>query len=67
MDIKKIVVTRTFTYDVEKVVEEWIANHGKEPTEDEIMDLIEQWVEDDMRSPLDRHSLVWMDDEGNEI
>lgn len=67
MDTKRIIVTRTFTYDVEEIKKEWVENHGTEATEDDIIEQIQGWVEEDMRSPLSRHDLVWVDDEGNEI
>lgn len=68
MDTKYIVVMRTFTYDVEKIKTEWAENHdGAEPTDDDIFEMVEEWASEDMRQPLTRHSVVWMDDEGNEI
>lgn len=67
METKYITVTRTFTYDVEKMKKEWVENHGTEATEDDIIEQIQGWVEEDMRSPLSRHDLVWLDDEGNDI
>lgn len=68
METKYIVVMRTFTYNVEEIKKDWAENHdGTEPTDEDILNLVEEWVEEDMRSPLSRHSCVWMDDEGNEI
>lgn len=68
METNYIVVQRSFTYDVEKIKKEWAENHnGTEPTDEEILNLVEEWVEEDMRSPLDRHSVLWTDDVGNEI
>lgn len=67
METKYITVTRTFTYDVEKIKKEWVENHGTEATDDDIMEQIQGWVDEDMRSPLSRHDLVWLDDEGNDI
>ena len=61
-----IVVTRTFTYDVEWAIEDLEFN-GDEVTEDNLYAHIQRHVDEDMSVPLSRHEIVWTDENGDYI
>ena len=63
---ESIVVTRTFTYNVEWAMED-VEHEDIEPTRDAVIKYISSQVETDMTSPLSRHEIVWTDDNGNSI
>ena len=63
---ESIVVTRTFTYNVEWAMED-VEHEDIEPTRDAVIEYISSQVEVDMTSPLSRHEIVWTDDNGNSI
>ena len=63
---ERIVVSRTFTYDVESVTED-LELDGIEPTLDAVNEYISSLVEMDMASPLSRHEIVWTDENGDYI
>ena len=63
---ERIVVSRTFTYDVECVTKD-LELDGIEPTLDAVNEYISSLVEMDMSSPLSRHEVVWTDEDGNSI
>ena len=63
---ESIVVTRTFTYNVEWAMED-VEHEDIEPTRDAVIEYISSQVETDMTSPLSRHEIVWTDDNGNSI
>ena len=70
MENKYIKATRTFTYDVQEIVQS-IRDINNDPelrvSDDEIWGLVSEWSYVDMRSPASRHELIWTDEEGNEI
>lgn len=65
-----IIARRTFTYDV-KEIKECIRDLQGDPdyevSDEEVWDLVYGWVDDDMRSPLSRHDLSYVDENGNEL
>ena len=61
-----IVVTRTFTYDVEWAIED-LESNGDEVTEDNLYAHIQRHVDEDMSVPLSRHEIVWTDENGDYI
>ena len=63
---ERIVVTRTFTYDVESVVEDMESN-GDEVTEDNLYAHVQRYVDEDLTSPLSRHDVIWTDENGDYI
>lgn len=66
----RVTVTRSFTYDVEEIknsIRQINNDPEQEVTDDEVLELIESWVQEDMRSPISRHELVYTDDEGQEL
>ena len=63
---ESIVVTRTFTYNVEWAMED-VEHEDIEPTRDAVIEYISSQVKIDMTSPLSRHEIVWTDDNGNSI
>lgn len=66
---KKIVAMRTFTYDVEEVIDS-IREMNDEPEMDvplsEVWDLVSEWARDDMREAT-QQDMVWADENGNPI
>ena len=67
---EKINVIRSITYDVQTVIKdledlgvekEWATNL------DTIIHYITEWVEEDMRAPLSRHDLTYLDEYGQEL
>jgi hypothetical protein len=63
---ESIVVTRTFTYNVEWAMED-VEHEDIEPTRDAVIEYISSQVEMDMAMPMSRHEIVWTDDNGNSI
>lgn len=70
MKNKFIVARRTFTYNVEEVVNsirDINNDQTLEVSDEEIWDLVSEWVYEDMRSPMSWHDLTWVDEDGNAI
>jgi hypothetical protein len=70
---ERITVVRTFTYDVAQAVAD-IREMSEHPDPndleiglDEVMEYLEDWVFDDMRSPVSRHDLAYFDENGEEL
>ena len=63
---ESIVVTRTFTYNVEWAMED-VEHEDIEPTRDAVIEYISSQVKIDMASPLSRHEVVWTDENGDYI
>ena len=61
-----IVVTRTFTYEVEWAMED-VEHEGIEPTRDAVLEYISNQVKTDMAMPLSRHEVIWTDENGDYI
>ena len=67
---KKLVVTRTFSYNVQEVMNSIRdINNDKDMkvTLDDVWELVSEWAYEDMRTPASRHDMVWKDEKGNEI
>lgn len=65
-----IVAQRTFTYNVEEIIKsirEINNDQSLEISDEEIWDLVSEWVYEDMRSPMSRHDLKWLDEDGNDL
>lgn len=70
MKNKFIVAQRTFTYNVEEIINsirDVNNDQSLEISDEEIWDLVSEWVYEDMRSPMSRHDLTWVDEDGNAI
>lgn len=70
MKNKFIVARRTFTYNVEEIVNsirDVNNDQTLEVSDEEIWDLVSEWVYEDMRSPMSRHDLTWVDEDGNDL
>ena len=52
---ERITAQRTFTYDTEEARKAYFDINGVEPTDDDLLYLIESWAQEDLRSPLSRH------------
>lgn len=68
MDNRKIIVHRTFTYDVGEIIQS-IRDINNDPElnvpDQEVWDLVSEWADEDMRSPASRHDITWTDEDGN--
>ena len=65
---ERINAIRVITYSVPDIVSHIEAMRGEpEVTLEEVMDYIEETIEDDMRSPLSRHEVVYQDENGEEL
>lgn len=67
---KYIIARRTFTYNVEEIINsirDMENNPTLEVSEEDVWDYVESWVYDDMRSPATRHDISWVDENGNEL
>lgn len=68
MDSKFITATRVFTYNVESIISDIQSGDSEmEVSDEEIMDIVDQWIEDDMRSPISRHELIVKDENGEDL
>lgn len=66
---KTVTITRTFTYDVAGIVETFEHIWGTDISQvwQSVEEVINDWVHEDMRSPIHPRELVWTDEEGNEL
>lgn len=65
---KKIVVQRTFTYDVEEIKSEWAKmNDGEEPDDEDVWDMVQERAYEDMASPASRHDMTFTDEYGDPL
>jgi hypothetical protein len=68
--VKRIRVTRSFSYDVSEIVDsikELNNDPSLEVNFDEVMQLVNTWAMEDFTSPISRHDLVFMDENGEEL
>ena len=67
---KTIIATRTFTYDVQQIVQELVDMDSELSHEDvtleQVLDIVLDWVYDDFRSPVEDDPTL-VDEEGNAI
>jgi hypothetical protein len=66
---KYITVTRTFTYDLDKIKQDYSElNRGGDETitDDEVLELVKEWAYEDLSSRPTRHDINWTmsDDQG---
>lgn len=66
-EIKTITVTRSFTYDVKDIADSIREVWQEDPTLDDVLDQIHAFAEEDLRSPMSRHDVVWVDQDGKEL
>lgn len=65
---KAVTITRSYTYDVTEIINTFRDVWGTDnPRWEDIEYVINNWVDDDMRSPIHPRELVWTDEEGNEL
>lgn len=68
--VKRITVMRSFSYDVSEIVDsvkELNNDPSLEVNFDEVMQLVNTWAAEDLTSPISRHDLVFMDENGEEL
>ena len=64
---ERINVIRTISYDVQSVISD-LEEMEVEPIDLEtVMNYITEWVDEVMRSPLSRHELTYLDENGQEL
>ena len=65
---EKINVIRSITYDVPSIVDSLKGLMGEEDINiDSVMEYIEDWVSEDMASPISRHDITYLDENGQEL
>jgi hypothetical protein len=67
---KYIVVTRSFTYDVEDIkssIRELNNDPELEVRDEEVWDLVHEWAYEDMSSKPTRHDMSFTDEDGNPL
>jgi hypothetical protein len=67
---KRINVIRNFSYDVAVIVDsikELNNDPSLEVNLDEVIQLVNTWAIEDFTSPISRHDLVFMDENGEEL
>jgi len=67
MKNKYIIATRTFTYDVEQIRTELNEMNDSDASDEDIWEMVNEWVYEDMRSPVSRHDMKMTDEDGVEI
>jgi hypothetical protein len=63
---KFVTVTRSFTYDVTRALED-LKEYDGASTEADALEMIREWAWDDLRSPVSRHDIKYTDEAGNEL
>ena len=64
---ERINVVRSITYDVPAVIKD-LKEMDVDPIDlDTIIHYITEWVEEDMRAPISRHDLTYLDENGQEL
>ena len=64
---ERINVVRSITYDVPALIKD-LEEMGVDPIDlDTIMHYITEWVEEDMRAPISRHDITYLDENGQEL
>jgi hypothetical protein len=64
---ERINVIRSITYDVPAVIKD-LEEMNVDPIDlDTIMHYITEWVEEDMRAPISRHDITYLDENGQEL
>ena len=64
---KLITAARYFAYNPAKIAEDWEEMNGAQPEWEDIIELIREWAEEDLRSPISKHDVVWLDEAGQEL
>jgi hypothetical protein len=53
----EVVYTRTFTYHPAEAAQSWVDMNQTELTVEEVLQMIDEWAQEDMRSPASRHDM----------
>jgi hypothetical protein len=64
---ERINVVRSITYDVAGIVDSMKELGEEEIDIDSVMEYIQDWVSEDMASPISRHDLTYLDENGQEL
>lgn len=59
----RLTATRSFTYNVDEMLDSFYEFCGEYPTQDEALDMISEWYNEDLRSPLSRQEVTLIDPE----
>ena len=64
---ERINVVRSITYDVPSIIDS-LKEMGEENIDiDSVMEYIQDWVGEDMRAPISRHDITYLDENGQEL
>ena len=64
---ERINIIRSITYDVPAVIKD-LKEMDVDPIDiDTVIHYITEWVEEDMRAPISRHDLTYLDENGQEL
>lgn len=70
MKNKYIIATRAVRYDVDEIIQS-IRDIDNDPTmvvtDEMVWDLVDGWIQEDMRSEFSRHDISWKDENGEDI
>ena len=64
---ERINVIRSITYDVPAVIKDLEEMNVSPIDLDTIFHYIHEWVEEDMRAPISRHDITYLDENGVEL
>ena len=64
---EKINVIRSITYDVPSIVDSLKEMGEKDINIDNVMECIKNLVEEDMASPISRHDITYLDENGEDL
>ena len=64
---ERINVIRSITYDVPAVIKDLEEMNVSPIDLDTIFHYIHEWVEEDMRAPISRHDITYLDENGQEL
>jgi len=67
MKHKYIIATRTFTYSVEEIRDDLNSMNDEDATDEEIWDMVEEWLYEDMVTPVSSFNMTLTDENGNKL
>lgn len=62
-----VVATRKFVYDLETARKELEEVGGEPPTDAYLWEVLLEWAQEDLRSPMEDSEIVWLDGDGNRV
>ena len=68
--MERINVIRTLTYEVEsarQAIRDENSDQAMEVSDEDVIELVTRWAEEDMMHPPSRHDIVFQDENGEEL